>query len=124
MCGNVASMQVGMESWALPALAVVAGKGLPGELLVPAAGVDVAIGPVHVGLWHSLLLLRVRLEVGKVVGSVAPLQLRSLMQKVSPQRFSQLGGQHVAARCAWGQGHGLLADTVGCSGHDGSGLCR
>lgn len=45
----------------LPAFGVVATKGFSGEVLVPAAGVDVVVDLVHVGL------LGILLQVGNIV---------------------------------------------------------
>lgn len=52
----------------LPALGVVSAKGLSGEVLVPAASVDVVVDLLHVGL------LGVLLQVGDIVRGVAALQ--------------------------------------------------
>lgn len=65
VCGRVRSDVLWYD---LPALGVVSSEGLPGEFLVPAAGIDVVVVPVHVGL------LRVLPQVGDVLRCVATLK--------------------------------------------------
>ena len=84
-----------------PPLGVISVASFFGEVLVPAARVDI-LTRLHAGSQ------RVLLEIGYVVRSVASLQdrvggrrlLLSFPEEMVMERLGQLGCQHVAARCA------------------------
>ena len=97
---------------------MVSVEGLLREVLVPAAGVRI-LRLVHVSL------LGVLLEVRHVVRCVPPFEhgisgrrlLLSFPEKVSAERLSQLGGEHVSSGGSGGEGGGEVVLSGGS--HDG-----